>query len=730
MANPQFYTRIQLKYDTWANWNTEAALAKVPLKGEVCLVEVPSGAATDAAQATPPAVLMKVGDGTKTFAQLPWLSALSADVHAWAKKSEGDFLSWLDTTGKFATDAELAAVSGAVEALANRVTPLEAAKTDHETRLGDLEAALGTGGSTENSISKRVEALEDGMETVQGADSVEGSIANAKKAGTDAAAAASAADGKAVAAQNAVDAVELQLTGIAAGNGTVKAAIDEAAAKGQGAQDAVDAVEEVLEGYTTKGSVASAINGLDGRLDAAEGTLEDHTTQLGTVDSRIASAINDFATKVTSDNTTFDTFKELVDYVAEHEDVASALVADTEILNKVLKSYVDGTPVEDAVKKAIDAVDGKVTGLTTRVGTLESDVTNASKLTTGELSVDRLAASGVTAGTYGSAQTATHGGTFAIPTVTVDNKGRVTSAGTVAITMPSVEGITGDITNLEGRVETLETNAPDASKLTSGTLPSARLENIVEAGSVGAASSPAHGGTFAIPKITYDAKGRITEAGTVNVTLPSVSGIEGEIDDLQTRMGNAETAIGASTDTAAEDGSLYARVKQAQVTANLGVTNAGTAQTGVNTLNSLVGAKGDAATVDTAFGRIAKAQAAAEAAAGAASGAQGAAEAAQSAVDAVELQLVGMAATSGSVKSAIDAAAAKGQGAQDAIDAVELQLTGIAAGSGTVKAAIDAVDGRVTSLNTKVDSLTLDQIDPNTTANYVVFNCGSASVLI
>ena len=376
MANPQFYTRIQLKYDTWANWNTTAALAKIPLKGEVCLVEVPSGTATGAAQATPPSVLMKVGDGTTTFAQLPWLSALSADVHSWAKKSESDFLSWLDTTGKFATDAELAAVNGAVEALANRVTPLETAKTDHETRLGDLEAALGTGGSTENSISKRVEALEDSMETVQGAASVAGSIAEAKKAGTDAAAAASTADGKAVAAQSAVDAVELQLTGIAAGNGTVKAAIDEAAAKGQGAQDAVDAIEEVLEGYTTKGSVASAINGLDGRLDAAEGTLQDHTTQLGTVDSRITSAINEFATKISSDGT-INTFKELVDYVAEHEDVASVLVADTEILNKVLKSYVEaGTPVEDAVKLAIDAVDGRVTSLNTKVEDLTLDQIN------------------------------------------------------------------------------------------------------------------------------------------------------------------------------------------------------------------------------------------------------------------------------------------------------------------------------------------------------------------
>ena len=807
MANPQFYTRIQLKYDTWANWNTEAALAKVPLKGEVCLVEVPSGAATGAAQATPPSVLMKVGDGTKTFGQLPWLSALSADVHAWAKKSESEFLSWLDATGKFATDAELSAVDGKITALTNRVTPLETAKTNHETRIGDLEAALGTGGSAENSISKRVKALEDDMETVLGAASVAGSIAEAKKAGTDAAAAASTADGKALAAQNAVDAVELQLTGIAAGNGTVKAAIDAAAKKGEDAQKDVDAVEKVLSGYTAEGSVKSAIDGLDGRLDSAEGTIQDHTTQLGTVDSRISKAISDFATKVTSDNTTFDTFKELVDYVAEHQDVAEDMVGDLAIINKVLKSYVEaGTPVEDAVKLAIEAVDGKVGGLTTRVGTLEDHVTDASKLTKGTLSADRLATSGVTAGTYGAAQTATHGGSFNIPTVTVDNKGRVTSAGTVAITMPSVSSIEGNITNLQTAVQTLESDVTDASKLTKGTLPSARLENVVTAGSVGAASSPAHGGTFAIPKITYDAKGRITGTTTVNVTLPGVSDIEGEIDDLQERMNSAEGAIGASTDTASKTGTLYARVAKAQADAETGITNAGTAQSGVNTLNGLVGAKGDAATVDTAFGRIAKAQAAAEAAAGAASGAQ-------NAVDAVELQLTGIAAGNGTVKAAIDAAKKAGTDAQNAVDAVELQLTGIAAGNGTVKAAIDAassaastadgkavaaksaadaaqgdatkalnalgtslqganavptaiaaakkagddaqgsantalaalagytdanavktkfesIDGSITSLDTKIDNLRIDEINSNTKANYVIFNCGSATELI
>lgn len=76
-------TRIQLKYDTLANWNAVASTF-VPNKGEVCFVEIPTG---DATATTAPTVLFKVGDGNKTWGALKWGSALAADVYAWAKAS-------------------------------------------------------------------------------------------------------------------------------------------------------------------------------------------------------------------------------------------------------------------------------------------------------------------------------------------------------------------------------------------------------------------------------------------------------------------------------------------------------------------------------------------------------------------------------------------------------------------------------------------------------------------
>lgn len=85
-------TRIQLRYDTLENWQSKAEAGKGALlvlnKGEVALCYVPAVVDTVTQKVlTAPTVLFKVGDGTgKTFEQLPWGSALAADVYGWAKE--------------------------------------------------------------------------------------------------------------------------------------------------------------------------------------------------------------------------------------------------------------------------------------------------------------------------------------------------------------------------------------------------------------------------------------------------------------------------------------------------------------------------------------------------------------------------------------------------------------------------------------------------------------------
>lgn len=77
-------TRIQLKYDTWNNWNKTAAKALVLKQGELATVHVP--ASTGSGETTSEsAFLLKVGDGTTDFENLPWVQANAADVYAWAK---------------------------------------------------------------------------------------------------------------------------------------------------------------------------------------------------------------------------------------------------------------------------------------------------------------------------------------------------------------------------------------------------------------------------------------------------------------------------------------------------------------------------------------------------------------------------------------------------------------------------------------------------------------------
>ena len=83
-------TRIQLRYDTLTNWQSKATAGKGALlvlnKGEMALCYVP--AITTGTTQTAPTVLFKVGDGTKTFEQLPWGGAVAADVYGWAKTPE------------------------------------------------------------------------------------------------------------------------------------------------------------------------------------------------------------------------------------------------------------------------------------------------------------------------------------------------------------------------------------------------------------------------------------------------------------------------------------------------------------------------------------------------------------------------------------------------------------------------------------------------------------------
>ena len=79
-TNKVFQTRIQLKYDTYANWKDNNPVLKA---GEMAIATVASGDRDDLHNL--PNIILKVGDGTSHYNDLKFVSGLAADVHDWAK---------------------------------------------------------------------------------------------------------------------------------------------------------------------------------------------------------------------------------------------------------------------------------------------------------------------------------------------------------------------------------------------------------------------------------------------------------------------------------------------------------------------------------------------------------------------------------------------------------------------------------------------------------------------
>lgn len=86
MATKTLNTRIKSKVDSLSNW---LAATTTLLAGEIGVATIAAGTAlpTELAALTNhlPAIVIKVGDGTKNWNDLPYLSAFGADVYDWAK---------------------------------------------------------------------------------------------------------------------------------------------------------------------------------------------------------------------------------------------------------------------------------------------------------------------------------------------------------------------------------------------------------------------------------------------------------------------------------------------------------------------------------------------------------------------------------------------------------------------------------------------------------------------
>lgn len=417
MAVKELQTRIQLKYDTYANWTTNNPTL---LAGEVAIatIDVDSNPASTEADhiQNPPTVLFKVGPGA--FNSLQWVSAKAADVHSWAKKSEEDFKTWLSTTAGFATDAEVNKIKEDIEAaIAAQKTAYEAADSALAKRVADLESlTTGGDGSIQEQIATAVaketeerekadKAIEDKIGTVTEGKTVAEMISDAAKAGTDAAAEVASNltthigvyDAKVTELANAIGAnttaigevrTDFEAADLAinkkigtASDGKDAATVYGAIAKAQAdaeasaAEDAAAKVKALKEGEVAAN--AAAISAMDTAYKAAVSDEAKAREEADTaLDTRLGKVEAFF--EVTDDetlDTALDTLVEIQEYLNGDGSATGGIIdrvaqAETDIDN-LQKEFADGGRVP-VVEAAITRIDGEIDGHDTKITNLET----------------------------------------------------------------------------------------------------------------------------------------------------------------------------------------------------------------------------------------------------------------------------------------------------------------------------------------------------------------------
>ena len=380
MANKTFNTRICMKNDTYAQWVEKNP---VLLKGEIAVVVIPAD--TGAVQGEP-VTLFKVGDGTKKFSQLDFIGAKAADVYSWAKAANkpeyqateinglADYISSeiqdTDTQYELRADADngrkfyLYSKAKGDEAFgASPVSTIEIPETVYTLATGTANGTvkfngddvavkgLGSAAYTESTAydangaaqtaEDNAKAYADGkIGTVADGTTVVAMIADAKKAGTDAAVAAEAAQSTAD-SKTTMEAVE------AKGYATKTEAQGYANAKDAAiaaAQSAADTAQEGVDGLKTR---VSTIEG-DYLKTADKTALQTAIdTEKGRMDTFLASAeVGDAA---------IDTLKELQDYITTHGEAAATLTTKVGTLETTVGKAAEGeNPATGLVKSVAD----------------------------------------------------------------------------------------------------------------------------------------------------------------------------------------------------------------------------------------------------------------------------------------------------------------------------------------------------------------------------------------
>lgn len=370
MATKTLQTRIQSKIATLAEWKLVESTFK-PLKGEICIAEIPSG---DSTATSAPTCLIKIGTGTDFFKDLTWLSARAADVQSFLKvDAEGNawtqsaFEAWIKSlvtiddvdTSAFATVTALNEVKGTADKnktdLAELTTKVNGIESTHATDKTALEGAIAT-----------AKAAGDNAQ----------SDLNAYKTSNDAAVAKALTDAKAYTDELKNGSVKTNTENIGK-NATAISTLRTDIQTGDSIND-FKAVETALAGkqavgdYATKSEAQGYANAKDEAIQAAKkagddaaaavtalqnGAVADNTAAIAELDTAVenlgTNAGNTYETKT-------DAAQKLVDAKAYTDELANGQVK----ANKDAIEKLNGSGEGSVDKKISDAINTFATEVT------------------------------------------------------------------------------------------------------------------------------------------------------------------------------------------------------------------------------------------------------------------------------------------------------------------------------------------------------------------------------
>ena len=350
MSEKILNTRIQLRYDSFTNWQKgnndgikdRGALLK---KGELAVAYV-----ADAKTETTPndgthPIMFKVGPGY--FNELPWASALAADVYGWAKKVRGESTD-VDYTKTIKTKNEETGVETTTTSTITVQTAIDALYQAIETLSGDAGTSIA---ELITIINKNKEDIAD-IVTEIGVASIGDKAATGLYAAIEAAQAAAeataAADAtaKANAAQAAAEATA-----------TSKANAAQAAAEATAAAALATARTEISAEIDA--DVTALETALDARLDvleaiqhdtfATKAEMEAETAVREAAEAQVLADAQAYADEIKADllgesdtlEGTYDTLREIAGWISTHEG---------ETVTNLTQAIAD----EEAARKAAD----------------------------------------------------------------------------------------------------------------------------------------------------------------------------------------------------------------------------------------------------------------------------------------------------------------------------------------------------------------------------------------